>query len=112
MYDNMRDSDELLGRKLAIPVILEIYENPGCMIGDVAPNTEPKWRTKYIRIHELHRAGIIKFDTEPRKHNTTLMYLTDEGQVIASLLMKIRGVMKDLPEPDEEIVKPIEPPDI
>ena len=45
--------------------------------------------TKFTRIKELEKAGIIKIDDVKRQHNAMKLYLTDKGQVLANHLEKM-----------------------
>lgn len=95
---------DLLERKSAMYVLMEVKEHPGASKSDVQ-NREPfNKRTKFVRIEELVKAGLLIENKDPRQHATIKLYLSPEGQMIAELVSKIIDSAKTLPSmnaPDE-----------
>ena len=75
---------DLLERKSAMYVLLEVKEHPGASKSEVQ-NREPiNRRTKFVRIDELVKAGLLIENRDPRQHATVKLYLSPEGQEIAN----------------------------
>ena len=93
-----KDILDLLERKSALYVLMEVKEHPGASKSEVT-NREPlNVRTKFVRIEELVAAGLITENRDPRKHATVKLYLSPEGQEVADLILKIVESAKTLPE--------------
>ncbi|MBR4685974.1 MAG: hypothetical protein IKP04_05535 [Candidatus Methanomethylophilaceae archaeon] len=93
-----KDILDLLERKSALYVLMEVKEHPGASKSEVT-NREPlNVRTKFVRIEELVAAGLITENRDPRKHATVKLYLSPEGQEIADAVERIINSAKSLPE--------------
>ncbi len=97
----MRDPEGILERKMLVKVLIDIYESPGQAISELTQIGESRWRTKYMRLHELKDMGLVHFDNDPRRHNTIFIYLTPKGQELASILQKATKIIESIPETTE-----------
>ena len=84
---------EYLQTRSAIAVILFIHANPGCSKTDVARDSNNE-RTRLKRIKEGIAIGLIHQDIGNRQHNTAVLTLTPQGQIVAARLDAIRKIME------------------
>ncbi len=86
-------TEELIGQELRIQDVLEmkyvlsiihfLKEKPGATKTDLIKGLEANDRTIFLRLNDLFMCGIIDFDEENRKHNTTKIFLTQRGQELS-----------------------------
>ena len=81
---------DTLGKKHAIDVLLEIYENPGEIQGKIADRSEDGSGTRRARLPELEKIGLIKCVDIKGSRPTKSYYVTTEGERICKLLLQIR----------------------
>ena len=91
---------DLLERKSAMYVLLEVKEHPGASKSDITNREPVNKRTKFVRIDELVQAGLITENRDPRQHNLVKLHLSPEGQEIADHILKIVDSAKTLPDLD------------
>lgn len=77
-------------------IIMGIRDNPNITKKELMDNTTTRCpHTTFTKIKELERTGIVKHIQYKEKKrgmaNNHHLYLTDKGQVIASLLMKLQN---------------------
>lgn len=88
---------DVLDKKYVIPILLNLRDNPGIGKSELFRNLkDSNNKTIYIRLNDLQAAGLIHVDTERRKHNTALLYLTPQGQKVAALLREAVDVVREL----------------
>ena len=87
----------LLERKSALYVLLDVREHPGASKTEVQNREKLNVRTKFVRIEELVKAGLITENRDPRQHATVKLHLSPEGQEIADFVLKIVESAKTLP---------------
>ena len=80
---------ELLNRKYCIEVFILIAENPGATKTDILNLTPDNERSKFLRIGDLVKYGLVQMDNRARQHNSIKLYLTPLGQVIYGHIGKI-----------------------
>lgn len=83
------DDRNVLGRKFAIGLLLEIARNEGQT--QIALCGASK--SKAIRLRELEDEGLIR-RVRVREHNIVRAYLTDKGRRIAPYLRYVMEVMQ------------------
>lgn len=88
---------DVLDKKYVIPILLNLRDNPGIGKSELFRNLKDgNNKTIYIRLNELQAAGLIQVDTERRKHNTVLLYLTPQGQKVAAHIRDAVDAIREL----------------
>jgi len=81
---------DVLGKKHAIEVLFEIYQNPGKIQGEIAFRGNEGSGTRRARLPELENCGLIRHEEVKGSRPTLKYYTTPEGERVCRLLLQIR----------------------
>lgn len=81
---------EILGKKRAIEVLLEIYRSPGMIQTQIADKSESGSGSKRQRLAELSDLGLIRTESDPNNWSAIKYYLSEEGERIVRHLIAMQ----------------------
>lgn len=92
----MSKAEEILGRHLAVNVLLAIRRNEGatgaCLEFALAGHSLNTIRDRLI---DLERNGLIRIDdTIKRKYNEKYIYTTQYGAIVADVILGVSNLLK------------------
>ncbi len=82
---------DILGKKHAIDVLLDIYKKPGQIQNEIADKKNPASGARRARLSDLLGAGLIRSDVVRGNQLAISYYVTSEGERICRLLEEIEG---------------------
>ena len=91
---------QILEKPQAFDALIIIAETPGINKDSVYSKLPGSRRTSFDRIKELTNENFIKERKNP-KTNKNGLYLTDKGQRIAELAIRMKNVIEDITEESE-----------
>lgn len=87
-----------LESKYAMQIILAVRDHPGASKTEIMRLDSTNEKTKFARITQLIKIGLIEVQSGGNQWNTSRLYLTPEGQEVATNVENINKTMKKLYE--------------
>jgi DNA-binding HxlR family transcriptional regulator len=82
---------DILGKKHAIDVLLDIYKNPGIIQNEIADKKSPASGARRARLADLLDAGWIRTEVVKGNQLAIAYYVTSEGARVCRLLLEIEN---------------------
>lgn len=91
----MEDCESVLMEKHAIPLLIYVMRNEGCLMGDLQENVTTNYVTVRRLCEKFFDIGLMEDRNVRERKLITRYYLTEKGVTVALLLRYVMDVAKD-----------------